>query len=63
MRLWVPVTLGCVIVAAYAYFYQLTALEAQGAASVGMANLVGLLIVFVGIVAAGLILRRATPPK
>ena len=63
MRLWVPLTVGCVIVAAYAYLYQLTLLEAQGAAAVGMANLAGLLLVFVGIVLAGLILRRASPPK
>jgi hypothetical protein len=63
MRLWVPITLGCVIIAAYVYFYQLTVLETQGAASIGMANLAGLLLVFLGIVAAGLILRRATPPS
>jgi hypothetical protein len=49
-------------VVAYLYFYQLTVLEAQGAASVGLANVAGLMMVFVGIVAAGLVLRRASPP-
>jgi hypothetical protein len=63
MRFWVPLTVGCVIVAAYAYLYDLTLLEAQGAAAVGMANLVGLLVVFVGIILSGLILRRASPPR
>ncbi len=63
MRRWIPFTLGCVIVVAYAYLYQLTLLEAQGSAAIGMANLAGLLVVFVGVVAAALILRRASPPK
>jgi len=62
MKLWVPLTVGCVIVVAYAYFYQLTLLEAQGAAAVGMANFLGLILIFVGLVLTGLILRRASPP-
>ena len=62
MRFWLPITLGCVILAAYAYFYQLTVLEARGASSVGLANTAGILVVFVGIIAAGLILRRVAPP-
>ncbi len=63
MRLWVPLTLGCVIFVAYAFFYQLTILEAQGAAAVGLANLVGIVLVFIGLVAAGLIFRRTNPPS
>ena len=50
------------IVVAYAYLYQLTVLEAQGAVAVGMANLAGLILVFVGIVLATLVLKRASPP-
>jgi len=63
MRFWVPLALVCVLIVAYAYFYRLTALEAQGASSIGMANMAGLLLVFVGVVAAGLIMRRAAPPR
>ena len=62
MKRWVPLSLACAVVVAYLYFYQLTVLEAQGAASVGLANVAGLMMVFVGIVAAGLVLRRASPP-
>ena len=63
MRLWIPVTLGRLIVLAYAFFYTLSAFEAQGASSFGLANSVGLVAVFVGLIAAGFILRRATPPQ
>ncbi len=63
MRRWVPLTLGAVIFVAYAYFYQLTLLETQGALAIGIANLAGIVLVFVGIVAAVLILRRASPPQ
>ena len=62
MNVWVPLALGCVIFAAYAYLYQITAIGAEGASSVGMTNYAGLVVVFVGIVVAGLVLRRASPP-
>ncbi len=61
MELWVPLTLGCVIVVAHVYIYQLTVVETKGAASIGLTNAAGLVLVFLGIVAAGLILRRAGP--
>jgi hypothetical protein len=62
MRLWMPLALACVIGVSYAYLYQLTVLEAQRASSIGIANLAGLSLVFVGVIAAGLILRRANTP-
>ncbi len=63
MKFWVPVVLVGVIVLAYAFFYVLSSTESQGATSFGLANSVGLAVVFVGLVAAGVILRRATPPS
>ncbi len=63
MKLWVPLVLGGVILGAYAFFYELTGIEAQGAAAMGFANAAGLALVFFGIIAAGLILRRASPPQ
>ncbi len=63
MKLWVPVALGGVIAFAYAFFYLLSSAEAQSATSFGLANSVGLAVVFVGIIAAGFILRRASPPR
>jgi hypothetical protein len=63
MKLWIPVALGGLVVGAYAFLYALSSSQTEGAASIGLANSVGLVAVFVGLVAAGLILRRATPPK
>jgi hypothetical protein len=63
MKRWVPVAVGGLIVIAYAFFYALSAAESQGAASIGIANSVGLVGVFVALVAAGFILRRATPQR
>ncbi len=61
MKLWVPVALGGLIVFAYAFFYVLSSVETQGATSIGLANSVGLVAVFIGLIAAGLLFRRATP--
>lgn len=63
MKLWIPVALGGLIVLAYGFFYALSETETQGAASFGLANSVGLVAVFVGLIAAGIILRRATPVR
>jgi hypothetical protein len=63
MRLWVPLALGGLIVLAYAFLYEISAIESQGAASLGLANSVGLAAVFVGLIAAGFILRRSSPPQ
>ncbi len=63
MKLWVPIALGGVIAFAYALFYVLSTFGAPGAGPFGLANSVGLAAVLLGIVAAGFILRRATPPQ
>ncbi|HMD78584.1 MAG TPA: hypothetical protein VKF39_01215 [Nitrososphaerales archaeon] len=62
MRIWVPLGLAFVVGLSYAYLYQLTALEPAQASSIGLANLAGLILVFVGVIAAGLIIRRANTP-
>jgi hypothetical protein len=62
MRLWVPLAVVALIAFAYAFFYFLNSTEAKGASSFGLANTVGLLAVFLGLIAAGIILRRAKPP-
>ncbi len=61
MKLWVPVALGGLIVFAYAFFYVLSSVDTQGATSIELANSVGLVAVFIGLIAAGLLFRRATP--
>ena len=63
MKLWIPVALGGLIVGAYAFIYALGSSETEGAAYIGLANSVGLMVVFVGLIVAGLIMRRATPHK
>ena len=61
MKGWVPMAIGGLIVCAYALFYAVSTTE--GAGSIGLANTVGLLAVFVGLIAAGILFRRATPPQ
>lgn len=63
MKRWIPVALGGVIVLAYAFFYALTSVETQGATSIGVANSIGLVVVLIGLVSAGLLLKRATPQQ
>ena len=62
MRLWIPLVAAGLAVLVYAFFYLLGATEAQGATSFYLANIVGLVVVVVGVVAAGLVIRRAHPP-
>ncbi len=61
MKVWIPLALGTVVVVAYVFLYVLSSSDAEGASSVGLVNSIGLLAVFVGLIAAGLLLRRATP--
>jgi len=63
MRLRVPVALVFVALVVCAYLYWLASSASQAASSVGIANLAGLVLVFAGILAAGLVLRRASPPS
>jgi hypothetical protein len=63
MKLWVPLAVGGLIIVAYLVIYEIGITEAQGASSLGFANSIGLLAVFVGLIAAGFIMRRATPQR
>jgi hypothetical protein len=63
LKLWVPLALAAVIGFAYFFFYILSSLETQGTTAFTLANSVGLAVVFLGVVAAGLVLRRASPPS
>ena len=63
MKLWIPLSLGAVLVVAYAFFYELGATEPQGATSFDLTNAVGLVVVLVGVIAAGLVIRRSSAPK
>lgn len=63
MKLWIPVSVLAVLVLAYAFFYAMSSTETEGATSLGLANSVGLIAVLIGVVAAGLLLRRASPPQ
>ena len=63
MKVWTPVAVVAVIVLAYLFLYAMSSTGAQGATTLGFANSVGLVAVLVGVVAAGLLLRRASPPQ
>jgi len=63
MKLWVPIAVGAVIILAYTFFYTLSVTESQGDASFNLTNSVGLIVVLVGVIAAGFVIRRANPPK
>ena len=43
----------------YLFFYLLGATETQGDTSFYLANVVGLVVVIIGVVAAGLVIRRS----
>jgi hypothetical protein len=59
----VPAALCVLVVAAYALFYLITASESEGASALGLTNMVGLIAVFIGLIAAGILFRRATPVR
>ena len=63
MKLWIPAVIAVMAIVAYAFFYAMSSAEARGAASLGIANSVGLFGVVVALFAAGFILRRATPQR
>ena len=62
MRSWIALALGCAVVLVLAYVYLLNATVGQGASSIGLANTAGIILVLIGILAAGLVLKRARPP-
>jgi len=61
MKVWLPLALGIIAVSAYALFYYLSYDGPGGGNSFGLVNSVGLAAVVVGIIVAGVILRRASP--
>jgi hypothetical protein len=63
MRRWIPAAVGGLIVISYAFFYLLSESEAQTATSLGLVNSIGLAAVVIGLIAAGLILRRGSPAE
>jgi hypothetical protein len=63
MKPWIPIAAGGLILVAYLAIYEIGISETQGASSLGFANSLGLLAVFVGLIAAGFIMRRATPHR
>ncbi|HYC12485.1 MAG TPA: hypothetical protein VEC02_07525 [Nitrososphaerales archaeon] len=62
MRVWIPLAFVLFLVIASVALYAVTSAETQRASSVGLANIAGLMLVFVGVIAALLIMRRARPP-
>ncbi len=60
MKAWVPLLIGLGIVGGLAFY--LLSSTATGN-SFELVNIVGLLCVVVGVVAAGVILRRTGPPR
>jgi len=62
LKLWAPVAAVALVIVAYLFFYELSAAETQGSASLGLANAAGLFAVLLGLIAAGFILRRGAPP-
>ena len=63
VRLWIPIALVGLAVLGYAFFYLLTATETQSATSFYLTNVVGLIVVVVGVIAAGIVIRRSGPPR
>lgn len=63
VKYWAAAALGSMVFVAYGLFYLIDTTEAQGATSFGIANTVGLVAVFVGLVAFGLLMRRFSVPR
>ena len=61
MRLWVPAALCAIVVFVFAFFYYLSKTGNESGKSVGLVNSAGLAFVVIGVIAAGVILRRAAP--
>jgi len=63
MKLWIPIVLVGLAVLAIAFYYALGAAESQGATSFDLANSVGLVVVVIGVIAAGIVVRRGRRPE
>lgn len=62
MRLWIPLAVAAIVAVSYAFFYLISFTEGQGSTAFQLVNEIGLAAVVIGVVAAGVVLRRATPP-
>ena len=63
MKYLVPAAVLVLVAATYILFYLLTSFESQESSSFGLVNTVGLVFVFVGVVAAAVLFRRFSVPK
>ena len=63
MKLWIPIVLVGLAVLGIAFYYALGAAESQGATSFDLTNSVGLIVVVVGVIAAGFVVRRGRRPE
>jgi hypothetical protein len=63
LKLWVPAALLVVVAVALAYFYFLALGNAGKGSGLGLANVIGLAGVVVGLVAAGVVMRRFRLPQ
>jgi hypothetical protein len=62
LRKRVLAAFAAVVVLAYLLFFVLDSLESQGSSALGLANEVGLITVAIGIVVAGVVMRRTWRP-
>jgi lipopolysaccharide export LptBFGC system permease protein LptF len=63
LRLWIPIAIAATaVVVCVFYYFVLDVLEEQGASGFSIVNAVGLVVVIFGLIAAGIMLRRTSPP-
>jgi hypothetical protein len=63
LRLWIPVAFIIFVLVALVLYNLLGAYQKQGGLTLEVVNELGLVVVVLGVVAAGIILRRASPPE
>lgn len=60
--MWVIPAFGGIVILAYLLFYVLDSIGTQGSNAFGVVNTVGLITVAVGLVVAGIVMRRTSRP-
>jgi uncharacterized membrane protein (DUF373 family) len=63
LRLWIPVAFIIFVLVALEFYNLLGAYQKQGGLTLEVVNELGLVVVVLGVVAAGIILMRASPPE
>ena len=63
LKAWVPVSVVIMIGGAYALLYFLTSSGPSAPTSLGVTNSIGLIAVALGLVGAGILLRRGRQPQ